>query len=146
MSQNTRASGVLASPHGRTSNVSGSGMARTSASWMREKPSIEEPSNVIPSSRAFSNSAGLMAKLFRLPSTSVNQRRISRTPRSSTERRTYSRCWSNISDIAPVWPPCTANGTRRRRGGVQMALQTVSTSSLATTYGSMLALGRRSSR
>ena len=103
MSQKTRASGVLASPHGRTSNVSGSGMARTSASWMRENPSIEDPSNVIPSSRAFSSSAGLMAKLLRLPRMSVNQRRISRTPRSSTLRSTYSRCWSNISVTWPVW-------------------------------------------
>jgi hypothetical protein len=39
-------------------------MASTSLSCTREKPSIEEPSKVMPSSRAFSNSAGLMAKLF----------------------------------------------------------------------------------
>ena len=97
MSQNIRASGVLGSPHGSSSNVSASGMARTSASWMREKPSIDEPSNVMPSSRAFSSSAGLMAKLLRLPRMSVNHRRISRTPRSSTVRRTYSRCCSSIS-------------------------------------------------
>ena len=86
MSQNTRASVAcsLGSPHGSTSNVLASGMASTSLSWMRPKPSIDEPSNVIPSSSAFSSSAGLMAKLFRLPSTSVNHSRISRTPRSST--------------------------------------------------------------
>ena len=88
MSQNTRASGALGSPHGRSSNVSGSGIARTSVSWIREKPSIDEPSKVIPSSSAFSSSAGLIAKLFRLPRMSVNHRRISRTPRSSTVRRT----------------------------------------------------------
>ena len=92
MSQNTRASGVLVSPHGNTSKVSGSGIANTSASWIRENPSIDEPSNVIPSSRAFSSSAGLIAKLFRLPRMSVNHRRIRRTPRSSTLRSTYSRC------------------------------------------------------
>ena len=49
---------------------------------------MEEPSKVMPSSRAFSSSAGLMAKLFSWPRTSVNQSRMSRTPRSSTERST----------------------------------------------------------
>ena len=88
MSQNTRASTAFGSPQGSTSNVLGSGMASTSASWMRLKPSIAEPSKVIPSSSAFSSSAGLIAKLFRLPSTSVNHSRISRTPRSSTVRST----------------------------------------------------------
>ncbi len=88
MSQNTRASAAPGSLQGISSKVSGSGTANTSASWMREKPSIDEPSNVMPSSSAFSSSAGLMAKLFRLPSTSVNQRRTRRTPRSSTVRST----------------------------------------------------------
>jgi len=55
---------------------------------MRLNPSIDEPSNDMPSSSAFSSSAGLMAKLFRFPSTSVNQSRMSRTPRSSTVRST----------------------------------------------------------
>jgi hypothetical protein len=88
MSQNMRASGACGSAHGNSSKLLGSGRARTSASCTREKPSIDDPSKVIPSSRAFSNSAGLMAKLFRLPRTSVNQSRIRRTPRSSTERNT----------------------------------------------------------
>ncbi len=74
----------MVSPHGSISKVLGSGMASTSLSWTREKPSIDEPSNVIPSSRAFSSSAGLIAKLFNVPRTSVNQSRINRTPRSST--------------------------------------------------------------
>ncbi len=88
MSQNTRASTDLGSPHGSTSKVLGSGMASTSASCTRLKPSMAEPSKVMPSSSAFSSSAGLIAKLFRLPSTSVNHRRINRTPRSSTVRST----------------------------------------------------------
>ena len=129
MSQNTRASGTFGSPHGSTSNVSGSGIARTSDSWIREKPSIDEPSNVIPSSSAFSSSAGLMAKLFRLPRMSVNQRRIRRTPRSSTLRRTYSRCWSSISFTPPVWSmdrtgrarAPTGEGTGRRLPGATSA-------------------------
>ena len=88
MSQNTRASVAFGSPQGSTSNVFGSGIASTSLSWIRLNPSIDEPSKVIPSSSAFSSSAGLIAKLFRFPRTSVNQSRISRTPRSSTVRRT----------------------------------------------------------
>ena len=88
MSQKIRASGDVASAHGSSSKLLGSGRASTSLSWTRENPSIDEPSNVMPSSRAFSSSAGLMAKLFSWPSTSVNQSRTRRTPRSSTERRT----------------------------------------------------------
>ena len=88
MSQNTRASGACGSAHGSSSKLLASGRASTSLSCTREKPSIDEPSNVIPSSRAFSSSAGLMAKLFSWPSTSVNHSRTRRTPRSSTERRT----------------------------------------------------------
>ena len=88
MSQNMRASGAAGSAHGSSSKLLASGRARTSLSCTREKPSMDEPSKVMPSSRAFSSSAGLMAKLFSWPRTSVNQSRMSRTPRSSTERRT----------------------------------------------------------
>ena len=88
MSQNMRASGAVGSAQGSSSKEFGSGMARTSLSCTREKPSMEEPSKVMPSSRAFSSSAGLMAKLFSCPRTSVNHRRMRRTPRSSTDRRT----------------------------------------------------------
>ena len=88
MSQNIRASGACGSAHGRSWKVFGSGMASTSLSWTRLKPSIDDPSNVMPSSRAFSSSAGVMAKLFEVPSTSVNHSRMNRTPRSSTVRST----------------------------------------------------------
>ena len=88
MSQKIRASGGWASAHGSISKLLASGRASTSLSWTREKPSIDEPSKVMPSSRAFSSSTGLMAKLFSWPSTSVNHSRTRRTPRSSTERRT----------------------------------------------------------
>ena len=88
MSQKTRASVALGSPQGSTSKVFGSGIASTSLSWIRENPSIDEPSKVMPSSSAFSSSAGLIAKLFRFPRMSVNQRRMRRTPRSSTVRST----------------------------------------------------------
>ena len=71
-------------------NVDGSGMATMSDSWMRLKPSIEEPSKPIPSANAPSSSCEVMVKDFRKPSTSVNQSRTKRMPRSSTVRRTYS--------------------------------------------------------
>ena len=88
MSQKIRASGALGSPHGSSSNVSGSGIASTSDSCTRENPSIDEPSNDIPSLSALSSSAGEMARLFSVPSTSVNQSLTRRTPRSSTLRST----------------------------------------------------------
>ncbi len=133
MSQNTRASGVLASPHGRTSNVSGSGTARTSASWMREKPSIDEPSNVIPSSRAFSSSAGLMAKLLRLPRMSVNHRRISRTPRSSTRAQdVLTLLLEHLRHLLKSGRAGLVTATAGAVGG-QIAEQTVSTIRRVTT-------------
>ena len=59
-----------------------------SDSWTRLNPSMAEPSKVMPSSRAVSSSAGVMAKLLSWPRTSVNHMRTKRTPRSSTVRRT----------------------------------------------------------
>ena len=88
MSQNIRAAGVVAVAQGSSSKVLGSGVASTSVSCTRLKPSIDEPSKVMPSSKAFSSSAGVMANDFSWPRTSVNQRRMSRTPRSSTVRST----------------------------------------------------------
>ncbi len=72
----------------------GSGRASMSDSWTREKPSMEDPSKSMPSSKAVSSSAGVMANDFRNPSTSVNQRRMKRMPRSSTVRSTYSSCFA----------------------------------------------------
>ena len=88
MSQNMRADGPVASAHGSSSKLLGSGRASTSLSCTRLKPSMAEPSNCMPSSKAPSSSAGEMAKLLSWPSTSVNQSRMSRTPRSSTVRST----------------------------------------------------------
>ena len=44
------------------------------------KPVIDEPSKPMPSSSAPSSSSGVIAKLFRCPSRSVNQRSIDSTP------------------------------------------------------------------
>ncbi len=59
-----------------------------SLSCTRLKPSIDEPSKVIPSSKAFSSSPGTMAMDFSWPRTSVNHRRMKRIPRSSTDLST----------------------------------------------------------
>ncbi len=71
-------------------NVLGSGRATMSDSWIRAKPSMEEPSKPMPSASAPSSSCGVMANDFRKPRTSVNQSRMNRIPRSSAVRRTYS--------------------------------------------------------
>jgi hypothetical protein len=88
MSQNTRATGASSAFHGRIWNVLASGRASTSLSCTRLKPSMAEPSNVMPSSRATSSSAGVMLKAFGVPRTSVNHNWMKRIPRSSTVRRT----------------------------------------------------------
>ncbi len=52
---------------GRSWKVLASGRASTSLSCTRLNPSMAEPSKVIPSSRAFSSSAGVMEKVFGVP-------------------------------------------------------------------------------
>ena len=52
---------------GAISKVLGSGRASMSDSWTRLKPSMAEPSKVMPSSRAVSSSAGVIAKRFSVP-------------------------------------------------------------------------------
>src|SRR5439155_3008264 len=61
-----------------------------SDSWIRLNPSIEDPSNPIPSAKAPSSSCEVIVKDLRKPRTSVNHSRTNRIPRSSTVRRTYS--------------------------------------------------------
>ena len=63
-----------------TTNVSGSGIATMSDSSIALKPVIDEPSKPMPSSSAPSSSSGVIAKLFRCPSRSVNQRSIDSMP------------------------------------------------------------------
>ena len=58
MSQNMRAVTAASVPRGSSWKVLGSGLASTSDSWIRLKPSIAEPSKVMPSSSASSSSAG----------------------------------------------------------------------------------------
>ena len=50
------------------------------------KPVIDEPSKPIPSSSAPSISAGVIAKLFRCPSMSVNQNSTNSTPSCLIDR------------------------------------------------------------
>ena len=66
---------------------------------------MAEPSKLMPSSSAPSSSAGVIAKPFSEPSTSVNQSWTKRTPRSSTVRRTYSSCGTIGCSRGPVRGP-----------------------------------------
>ena len=75
-----------------------------SDSWMRLNPSIEEPSKPMPSAKAPSSSCEVIVNDFRNPSTSVNQSRTNRIPRSSIVRRTNSA--SSVSAM-----PATLTGS-----------------------------------
>ncbi|CAB5122176.1 unannotated protein [freshwater metagenome] len=75
-----------------------------SDSVTRAKPSIAEPSKPIPSSKAFSSSAGAMATDFKKPKTSVNHKRTKRIFRSSIVRRTNSCCLSVSLDMSGIVP------------------------------------------
>ena len=77
--------------HGMTTNVSGSGIATISDSSIALKPVIDEPSKPIPSSSAPASSPGVIAKLFRCPSRSLNQRSIDSTPSALHAARTAAR-------------------------------------------------------
>ena len=70
-----------------------------SASDTRAKPSIDDPSNPMPSSKAPSSSAGAIATDFRYPSTSVNHSRTKRMSRSSSVRSTNSFCRSMSASV-----------------------------------------------
>ena len=75
MSQIIRPTTASPSREGMIRNVAGSGIATMSDSSIALKPVIDEPSKPIPSSSAASISCGVIAKLFRCPSRSVNQKR-----------------------------------------------------------------------
>ncbi len=94
MSQIMRATFV--SPFGMSWNVTGSGIATMSISSIRLKPVTDEPSKPMPSSSASSSSAGVIEKLFRCPSRSVNHRWMNRTFSSSTRFSTSLRAAGSL--------------------------------------------------
>ena len=73
MSQNIRATGRSLGRQGISWKVLGSGRAIMSLSSMRANPSIEDPSNPMPSAMPSSSSEGVTLKDFSFPRTSVNQ-------------------------------------------------------------------------
>ena len=111
MSQIIRPTIVSPSRYGMTRKVSGSGIATMSDSSIALKPVIDEPSKPIPSSSAASSSLGVIAKLFRCPSRSVNQKSTYATPCFSISFSTclrdsgsdVARCLLSI--IAMPFPP-----------------------------------------
>ena len=90
-SQIIRATRVSPSFHGIIWNVSGSGIATMSDSSIALNPVIDEPSKPMPSSSAASSSCGVIAKLLRCPSRSVNQSSTNSAFSFSTRRRTTLR-------------------------------------------------------
>ena len=104
MSQNIRAAPGASVRHGKIENVVGSGFANMSDSLTRAKPSIAEPSKPIPSSKAFSSSAGAIATDFKNPKTSVNHNRIKRILRSSIVRSTNCFCLAVSGDMSIIIP------------------------------------------
>ncbi|CAB4586994.1 unannotated protein [freshwater metagenome] len=112
ISQNIRAAPGASVRHGRIEKVAESGFANISASVIRAKPSIAEPSNPIPSAKAFSNSGGAIATDFKKPSTSVNQSRTNLIFRSSRVLITNSSCfwsWLSAGDMAAILPKSRYN-------------------------------------
>src|SRR5215475_16201962 len=79
-------------------HVSGSGIATMSDSSIALNPVIEEPSKPMPSSSAPSSSDGVIAKLLRWPSMSVNQKRTYSTPSFFASSSTAFRAFG--SDVA----------------------------------------------
>src|SRR5581483_11856087 len=94
-------------------NVSGSGIATMSDSSIALNPVIDEPSKPIPSSRAPSSSSGVITKLFRCPSRSVNHRSIDSTP-SSLQRATTFRRASSL-DVARFFDSTCAMSRSSRK-------------------------------
>src|SRR2546430_4976537 len=84
---------TFASPSrlGISRNVDGSGIATMSDSSIALKPVIDDPSKPMPSSSAPSASLGVIAKLLRCPSMSVNHRRTNSTPSCSSRLSTSLR-------------------------------------------------------
>ncbi len=105
--------------HGMTTNVSGSGIATMSDSSIALNPVIDEPSKPIPSSSAPSSSSGVIAKLFRCPSRSVNQRSIDSIPSVLHFARTCCRVSSLdvarfFDSICAISPPQKRKKPRAR--------------------------------
>src|SRR5881409_1342829 len=75
MSQITRATLPAESPFGSTRNVSRSGRSTMSDSSIRTKPSMDEPSNMMSPSSAFSNWLSGTSTFLLTPRMSVNCRR-----------------------------------------------------------------------
>src|SRR6476620_2328182 len=93
-------------------------MATMSDSSIALKPVIDEPSKPMPSFSAPSSSAGVIAKLFRCPSMSVNQKRMYSAPSFSICFKTSLRAAG--SDVARsvlsiIAMPCRSFSPKRKR-------------------------------
>ncbi len=112
-SQTRRATFPFGCDHGKMRNVSRSGTRPMSDSSIRVKPSIEEPSNWISPSSAFSNCERGTSTFLMIPRMSVNCRRRNRTPSLSQAFR-ISTALSRHSR-SPCFSPISAHAARRIR-------------------------------
>src|SRR6185503_13182063 len=104
MSQITRATFPAASPFGSTRNVSRSGRSTMSDSSIRTNPSIDEPSNMMSPSRAFSNWLSGTSTFLLTPRMSVNWSRRKDTP-----------CFLAVSRISRLVVMVSEDGEGRRK-------------------------------
>src|SRR5712664_1124037 len=111
MSQITRATLPAASPFGSTRKVSRSGRSTMSDSSIRTKPSIDEPSNMMSPSSAFSNWLWGTSTFLLTPRMSVNWRRSELTScflaASRISRLVVMNEGGNELDYRPL-PPVSA--------------------------------------
>ena len=117
-SQTRRATFPFGCDHGKMRNVSRSGTSPMSDSSMRVKPSIEDPSNWISPSSAFSNCERGTSTFLMIPRMSVNCRRRKRTPSLSQVFRI-----STALIPAILVPPCFSDFGSRRAENPFRALQ-----------------------
>ena len=95
-SQNILATERSPDCRGSIRKVDGSGMAIMSDSSMALNPVTDEPSKPIPWASASSSSSRVIAKLFSLPTTSVNHSLMNFTSAPSASRSTHSRSSAGV--------------------------------------------------
>src|SRR5579859_489184 len=115
-------------------NVSGSGIATMSDSSIALNPVIDEPSKPIPSSSASSSSAGVIAKLLRWPSRSVNQSRTNSTDSSFMRSSTSARLNGSLVALGAVSIAAIKSSSRKTKSPGRHSPEATSPQRLVTEY------------
>ena len=103
-SQTSRATFPFVCDQGKIRNVSRSGTRSMSDSSIRVNPSIDEPSNMISPSSAFSNWVRGTSTFLMMPRMSVNCRRRKRTPSVSQVFRISTAFIPMSCSFFRIWP------------------------------------------